>query len=99
MKRATVYVVTVLYITCYFNPRPREEGDQHRQYYNIRYSVISIHALVKRATIKSPFGALYTDFISIHALVKRATLHIWVAKFGGGISIHALVKRATLASI
>ena len=35
-------------------------------------AVISIHALVKRATTKS-LGALLQKWISIHALVKRAT--------------------------
>ena len=55
-----------------FNPRPREEGDN----YDMCQSpcrVISIHALVKRATkiLKISTGAM---FISIHALVKRATL-------------------------
>ena len=58
------------------------------------YDIISIHALVKRATffndiINQAFG------ISIHALVKRAT--DWEANFPDmyDISIHALVKRAT----
>ena len=38
---------------------------------------ISIHALVKRATV---FGldASAVVFISIHALVKRATVHIFM---------------------
>ena len=40
------------------------------------FHVISIHALVKRATkiLKIPTGA---TFISIHALVKRATENGW----------------------
>ena len=79
--------------TRYFNPRPREEGDNRRTlqksfkiYFNPRpreegdstctalasASRISIHALVKRATIKVLKGC-NTIFISIHALVKRAT--------------------------
>ena len=54
-----------------FNPRPREEGD-------IRFVVfplergISIHALVKRATMTWDYIKRH-DGISIHALVKRAT--------------------------
>ena len=55
----------------YFNPRPRKEGDIINPLYN-KTVVISIHALVKRAT-----GAVVLDVrkvdISIHALVKRAT--------------------------
>ena len=55
----------------YFNPRPREEGD----YWIIAYSrqkLISIHALVKRATDADDKTDCTGD-ISIHALVKRAT--------------------------
>ena len=55
---------------------------------------ISIHALVKRATIKQLMITASIP-ISIHALVKRATTilcqHMYIIK----ISIHALVKRAT----
>ena len=54
-----------------FNPRPREEGDIIFKYF-VLYNIISIHALVKRATLKTqrqPGG----QEISIHALVKRAT--------------------------
>ena len=54
-----------------FNPRPREEGDlfQDALFSN---KLISIHALVKRATptLKSD---KFASPISIHALVKRAT--------------------------
>ena len=57
-------------------------------------AIISIHALVKRATemhtiISSVYG------ISIHALVKRATGIKSDEKHVSWISIHALVKRAT----
>ncbi len=55
---------------------------------------ISIHALVKRATIKCA-GMSKGAKISIHALVKRATNCIGVRIHGKKISIHALVKRAT----
>ena len=57
--------------------------------------VISIHALVKRATeVHSLSTAMKT--ISIHALVKRATMNVATQSARRfGISIHALVKRAT----
>ena len=56
---------------------------------------ISIHALVKRATVAV---AVNKDkkYISIHALVKRATRTRTAKKCSLTISIHALVKRATL---
>ncbi len=57
-------------------------------------SDISIHALVKRATIDD--YAAHGDYdISIHALVKRATVGKTVSDSKHTISIHALVKRAT----
>ena len=55
---------------------------------------ISIHALVKRATIKCA-GMSKGAKISIHALVKRATLLRQLDTLSLSISIHALVKRAT----
>ena len=57
--------------------------------------MISIHALVKRATpqnTRQPTG----QEISIHALVKRATALRGVKGGVRNISIHALVKRATV---
>ena len=55
-----------------FNPRPREEGDNYDDIQVSKY-IISIHALVKRAT--SLKCDLHTrTVISIHALVKRATV-------------------------
>ena len=56
--------------------------------------VISIHALVKRAT---GYSAVHTAIfgISIHALVKRATARHTNVIIYHVISIHALVKRAT----
>ena len=55
----------------HFNPRPREEGDWIQD--NAGYlHVISIHALVKRATDFYP-EKRGENGISIHALVKRAT--------------------------
>ena len=56
----------------YFNPRPREEGDQ-LLILVLCQMWISIHALVKRATDwEANFPDMYD--ISIHALVKRATI-------------------------
>ena len=55
----------------YFNPRPREEGDLCLKYFML-YNIISIHALVKRATCQILDYCVFKS-ISIHALVKRAT--------------------------
>ena len=54
-----------------FNPRPREEGDYYAKK-GLVVQIISIHALVKRATMSSEEIFALAD-ISIHALVKRAT--------------------------
>ena len=59
---------------------------------------ISIHALVKRATVEVLASAFNMD-ISIHALVKRATAPLWKLCDSFVISIHALVKRATPSSL
>ena len=77
----------------YFNPRPREEGDQRLSVAFPR-AEISIHALVKRATIHDGIVRSCGN-ISIHALVKRATKLHQSTLVGMRISIHALVKRAT----
>ena len=59
------------------------------------FILISIHALVKRATYGCTDVA-NTGLISIHALVKRATFCFFNRdKLAIIISIHALVKRAT----
>ena len=77
-----------------FNPRPREEGDRIFGDVFLQPRLISIHALVKRAT--GLRGAFFINGdISIHALVKRATMLGLVEGTGWNISIHALVKRAT----
>ena len=55
---------------------------------------LSIHALVKRATVIDNRSCAAED-LSIHALVKRATKSMQVAKTEIELSIHALVKRAT----
>ena len=75
MKRATYLIVSAKFNAKHFNPRPREEGDFGTFKNNAPIGVISIHALVKRATSEEiTIDDLYT--ISIHALVKRAT-HIF----------------------
>ncbi len=56
--------------------------------------VISIHALLKRATLDAK--TLQKDVvISIHALLKRATDDKLKEYNSKKISIHALLKRAT----
>ena len=60
--------------------------------------MISIHALVKRAT-GITVDAEPPEEISIHALVKRATKRKLRRCTHTRISIHALVKRATAAFV
>ena len=71
MKRATLIAGSIGKIHIGFNPRPREEGDLLRQLDSLTLSV-SIHALVKRATVETTEDKEKTE-VSIHALVKRAT--------------------------
>ena len=52
MKRATASAVSKSLAIADFNPRPREEGDLRYLLACAYVNVISIHALVKRATIK-----------------------------------------------
>ena len=49
VKRATKMSTKVYHDIMYFNPRPREEGDDWEANFPDMYD-ISIHALVKRAT-------------------------------------------------
>ena len=77
-----------------FNPRPREEGDTAVASQGQYGTGISIHALVKRATLLK-YCLNRGKWISIHALVKRATLTDTTTYNNTMISIHALVKRAT----
>ena len=97
MKRATARPALNASIAAYFNPRPREEGDNLRPG-AYKLSKISIHALVKRATACVKRWENFTG-ISIHALVKRATEGAKFALSTFAISIHALVKRATRAFV
>ena len=50
VKRATAFSGLVDLATLYFNPRPREEGDDLQNDIDKAIGRISIHALVKRAT-------------------------------------------------
>ena len=77
-----------------FNPRPREEGDSGDGVFTMWEILISIHALVKRATLHTLARCQMWE-ISIHALVKRATKTTCSKSQAVKISIHALVKRAT----
>ena len=63
--------IGIKYQNANFNPRPREEGDQSL-ILALCQTLISIHALVKRAT-RCKHGSYNFFDISIHALVKRAT--------------------------
>ena len=71
VKRATKMSTKVYHDIMYFNPRPREEGDDWEANFPDMYD-ISIHALVKRATGSDRYRTQCAN-ISIHALVKRAT--------------------------
>ena len=53
MKRATRQRQYKVLSAVYFNPRPREEGDFGKRGKTRGYKFISIHALVKRATVTS----------------------------------------------
>ena len=59
----------------YFNPRPRKEGDDCPHLGQFVVNLISIHALVKRATVYTN-EVIVSLHISIHALVKRATCDV-----------------------
>ena len=78
-----------------FQSTPSWRGRHYTPQIFTGYNIISIHALVKRATQKFPLNFPLL-LISIHALVKRATSVWWVIQVTASISIHALVKRATL---
>ena len=77
-----------------FQSTPSWSGRRHSAFDVSTGKVISIHALVKRATLNKQIDYLL-QLISIHALVKRATFNhsVFIAVYE--ISIHTLVKRAT----
>ena len=94
MKRATYVWHSGYSEYVRFNPRPREEGDSLVYYVVFVVQAVSIHALVKRATLIIGHGGADLD-VSIHALVKRATCTYSDVFCNVYVSIHALVKRAT----
>ena len=76
MKRATYDFKVTKTAPQDFNPRPREEGDFCTVCKMTPVTAISIHALVKRATVKK-INTVANQAISIHALVKRATANLY----------------------
>ena len=51
VKRATFVRIVLAIVSIYFNPRPREEGDEKIEKLE-KLIEISIHALVKRVTVR-----------------------------------------------
>ena len=94
MKRATLYVTADYKTILKFQSTPSWRGRPKLLCF-LRYArLISIHALMKRAT-RTDFCCSLVSCISIHALVKRATSFTLINNSRQCISIHALVKRAT----
>ena len=80
-----------------FNPRPREKGDA-RYAQALNASLISIHALVKRATRQLAFRDCDVGYFNPRPREKGDYEIPAVTKQNMEISIHALVKRATSSS-
>ena len=78
-----------------FNPRPREEGDQYNDGTVSTYTTISIHALVKRATLFSGFPLCSYSYFNPRPREEGDRNMIIIRIQSELISIHALVKRAT----
>ena len=79
-----------------FNPRPRKEGDVTTGLYLLCFLLISIHALVKRAT---SFHCLYYNvplYFNPRPRKEGDSRFIVYIITYLCISIHALVKRATV---
>ena len=80
--------------TLYFNPRPREEGDE--SVVSILESKdISIHALVKRATMSYEYLHSLQEYFNPRPREEGDVLVFAFQIAVSCISIHALVKRAT----
>ena len=97
MKRATREQNNYYRKSNYFNPRPREEGDNP-----IKQTTFSYKHFNPRPREEGDFkqsSVLCFKRISIHALVKRATGWSFDGSALYTISIHALVKRATRRSL
>ena len=83
----------MILIHAYFNPRPREEGDA--TILSIKsFVAISIHALVKRATMVWLANSRYHSYFNPRPR-EEGDESLIKTGWGEGISIHALVKRAT----
>ena len=94
MKRATDVMTSDNCSLPYFNPRPREEDDYYIHNDSVRYDYISIHALVKRATL-TIITVILTVINFNPRPRKEGDITGTTEKLCFGISIHALVKRAT----
>ena len=81
-------------LTRNFNPRPREEGDKACERNKDTESVISIHALVKRATGRSVNSTRRNGYFNPRPREEGDEKIEKLEKLIE-ISIHALVKRAT----
>ena len=79
----------------YFNPRPREEGDNMNKFLKITFYLFQSTPSWRGRRIKITTLRVGKK-ISIHALVKRATAKLFCYDCWYNISIHALVKRATI---
>ena len=87
-------MTALFFCSTWFQSTPSWRGRLGDRSYSGAKLIISIHALVKRATSNcAPLRSCFC--ISIHALVKRATLFLMHNILKSSISIHALVKRAT----
>ena len=79
----------------YFNPRPREEGDVTQFTSVYTRQLISIHALVKRATPSALLAGYQSNDFNPRPREEGDVL-AKNAQSIKEISIHALVKRATV---
>ena len=78
-----------------FNPRPREEGDFGVTVTPERFGGISIHALVKRATVSLCWYSGEREYFNPRPREEGDLAAAARPLFNDEISIHALVKRAT----
>ena len=83
----------------HFNPRPREEGDAFKGFYKDDDSGISIHALVKRATLSCKRVPAFQMHFNPRPR-EEGDSDLDISDIASSlISIHALVKRATSEEI
>ena len=79
----------------YFNPRPRKEGDVNKLIHDKEVILISIHALVKRATVSQRCFEIWQGYFNPRPRKEGDVLGASNIDMLRYISIHALVKRAT----